>query len=61
MAEVTMPHVDHEKHLCYLHNISYLQRNFNDYKDLVKDAKFVCRNCGRASASSINLCYPEKL
>jgi hypothetical protein len=30
-----------------------------ELKTLVKDSKFVCRDCGRAAASEENLCEPE--
>jgi hypothetical protein len=30
-------------------------------KPLVKNAKFICRDCGRAAASAKNLCSPKKL
>jgi hypothetical protein len=61
MAEVKMPHAGHEKHLCLLQNTGYLQENLVEYKNLVKDAKFICKNCGRAAASDKNLCAPEPL
>lgn len=59
--KITMPHPEHEKHLCYLENVGYLKANIEDYKKLVKDAKVVCRQCGRAAANDENICYPEKL
>jgi len=56
-----MPHPAHEEHLCLLQNVGYLKSNLDDYKKLVKDAKFVCKGCGRTAASEKNLCAPEKL
>lgn len=56
-----MPHPEHEQHLCYLHNLGYVQSNLEDYKKLVANPKFVCKNCGRAAASDKNLCAPERL
>jgi len=61
MAEVKMPHPGHEKHLCLLQNTGYIKENFADYKNLVRDPKFVCKNCGRTAASDANLCAPEVL
>jgi len=58
MAEVKMPHPEHEKHLCLLHNIG---SDWEEYKGLVRNANYVCKNCGRAAASEKNLCAPEKL
>jgi hypothetical protein len=61
MPEPKMPHPEHEQHLCYLQNIGYVQSNFKDYKTLVMNPKYVCKNCGRAAGSEKNLCQPEKL
>jgi hypothetical protein len=61
MAEVNLPHPGHDKHLCFLENIGYVKSNLDDYKELVRDSKFVCRNCGRAAANEKNLCKPERI
>lgn len=61
MGKVKMPHEAHEEHLCYLHNLGYVQLNFDDYKTLVKGPQYVCKNCGRAAANEKNLCKPDKL
>jgi hypothetical protein len=61
MEEVKMPHPEHEQHLCYLQNIGYVKSNLGEYKSLVKDAKFVCKACGRAAADDNSLCNPSKL
>jgi hypothetical protein len=61
MAEVKMPHPGHEQHLCLLQNTGYVKDNLADYKKLVRNAKFVCKNCGRVAASDKNLCAPEAL
>lgn len=61
MADVKMPHKAHEQHLCYLHNLGYLESNLADWKKLVKNPQYVCKNCGRAAASEQNLCNPEKM
>ena len=56
-----MPHDWHEIHLCYLANIGYQQQDSNEYKSLVRNAKYMCSHCGRAAAEKINLCRPVKL
>lgn len=61
MAEPKMPHPAHEQHLCYLQNLGYVESNLEDYKKLVKNPRFVCKNCGRAAADEKNLCKPDKL
>ncbi len=61
MAEIKMPHAAHEEHLCLLENVGYLKSNLEDYKKLVRNPKFICKNCGRAAGNEKNLCSPEKL
>jgi hypothetical protein len=61
MDKAGMPHLKHDEHLCYMENMGYLSSYFNDYKQLVKDAKFVCKKCGRGAHSDTNLCEPEKI
>jgi hypothetical protein len=61
MAEVKLPHPGHEKHLCYLNNLGLQKSDADEYKELIKDAKFYCENCGRAAGNEKNLCRPVKL
>jgi hypothetical protein len=61
MKKPEMPHAMHDEHLCYLVNMGYIENSLEDYKKLVKDAKFVCKECGRTADSDENLCRPEKL
>ena len=61
MVGPKMPHPEHEQHLCYLQNVGYVQSNLEDFKKLVANPKFICKNCGRVAASDKNLCAPEKL
>jgi len=61
MAEKQMPHRGHEEHLCYLQNIGFLSKSFEDYKKLVRNGSFVCKACGRVAEKEANLCVPEKL
>jgi hypothetical protein len=61
MAKPAMPHEAHEKHLCYLSNIGFPQSNTKDYKELVKNAQYLCKACGRVAADEQNLCKPVKL
>jgi hypothetical protein len=56
-----MPHPHHEQHLCYLQNIGFIESNLEEYKNLVRNPKYVCANCGRTAAEETNLCKPEKL
>jgi hypothetical protein len=58
MAEIKMPHPAHEEHLCLLKNIG---TNLEDVKNIVRNPKFICKNCGRAAANEKNVCAPEKL
>jgi len=61
MAEAKMPHPGHGKHLCYLNNLGFQISNPKEYKELVKNPEYMCKNCGRVAASEANLCKPEKL
>ena len=61
MAKASMPHPGHDKHLCYLNNIGFQISDPKNYKQLVRNAKFFCKVCGRAAASEKNLCKPVKL
>ena len=58
MAKIKMPHEGHESHLCFLQNIGYFML---DFKELVREAKFICKKCGRAATEKEYLCEPEKL
>jgi len=41
--------------------MGYLQTNWREYKELVADSRYVCRNCGRAAHKAEHLCNPESL
>lgn len=56
-----MPHLEHEKHLCFLVNIEFQSANPEQYKQLIKNGNFYCKTCGRVAADQKNLCTPEKL
>jgi hypothetical protein len=47
MTEVKMPHPGHEEHLCLLQNTGFISTNLEDYKNLVRNPSYVCKNCGR--------------
>jgi hypothetical protein len=50
-------HEHHEKHLC-----SYVTwATLDEYRPLVRNAAFVCKQCGRAAAKAENLCDPVAL
>jgi hypothetical protein len=61
MANNEMPHVGHDKHLCYLTNLDFQNKNAEAYKKLVRNAAFMCQNCGRVAEKEINLCKPVKI
>ncbi len=39
----------------------YLKENLQEYKKLVRDARFVCKKCGRAAKDEERLCKPVSL
>jgi hypothetical protein len=61
MTEPKMPHPGHGKHLCYLNNLGFQNSNEEEYKELVKNPEYLCKNCGRVASSQDNLCKPVKL
>lgn len=46
-----------ENHLCRI----ILRKDLGRIKELVKDAQYFCKNCGRAAHSPDNLCNPSKV
>jgi hypothetical protein len=48
---------DHKGHLCVLASAA----QFEKIKELVKDPKFICFNCGRVADRAENLCNPMPL
>lgn len=51
--------LDTEATLCELEK--HLDKHLEEYKDLVRQAAYVCRRCGRAARREDNLCKPEPL
>lgn len=49
---------DHRDHLCQL---VALETPVQELKPLIRNAKFICRFCGRAAAEANRLCRPEPL
>ena len=48
---------EHKGHLCVLAS----QSKFDEIRQLVRDPKFICFNCGRVADSDKNLCNPMPL
>jgi hypothetical protein len=59
--ELQTPHQGHEAHLCVAHNVGWVKSNLEEYKKLVRNGKFVCKECGRVAAEAKSLCEPEPL
>ncbi len=55
---VKLPHVGHENHLCKIWSDTY---DVGEVRDLVKNAQFICKVCGRVAAKKENLCDPTSL
>ncbi len=56
-AALRVPHEGHDQHLCELRK----KMSLEEYKNFIRDAKYVCQHCGRAAMNSENLCFPEKI
>jgi hypothetical protein len=50
-----------DRTLCELIDRKHLKKHFEEYLDLVRDARFVCKKCGRAAHKEKHLCKPAKL
>lgn len=61
MTQPKMPHPGHNKHLCYLTNLYFHRTNWTEYKQLVENAQYVCKLCGRSAADKDRLCRPVKM
>ncbi len=53
------PHIGHSFHLCDMAERGTV--TLDEMKALVKDAKFICKKCGRVAAKEENLCEPVPL
>jgi len=51
----------HKEHLCYLLYDGYNFHHKAEYRALVRDAAYICQNCGRTAARPENLCMPQPL
>lgn len=49
------------KKLCKLVKDGALKEDMKGYSKLVKDARYVCKNCGRVAAKESHLCKSKKL
>jgi len=45
---------EHEGHLCVLASAE----KFQEIRELAREPKFICFNCGRVAACDANLCNP---
>jgi len=52
---------DHTKHLCYFVSYGYQVDDPEEYKDLVKEPRFLCHFCGRTAHCKESLCQPMPL
>ncbi|QUH24385.1 hypothetical protein [Serpentinicella alkaliphila] len=50
-----------DKKLCKLVIEDYIKDEFDKYKEIVKEAKYVCRKCGRVARKDKRLCKPEEM
>lgn len=46
-----------KNHICQI----IIERDLERIKKLVKDARYFCKNCGRAAHDKENLCNPSKI
>jgi len=53
------PHIGHRQHLCDMAERGEV--SLESMKALTRNAKFICRKCGRVAAKEVNLCEPVPL
>lgn len=51
----------HTEHLCYMVSQGFHVSDEREYRDLVENARYKCRRCGRAAKRKFNLCVPVPL
>jgi hypothetical protein len=51
----------HTKHLCYIVSQGFHLSDEAEYKMMVKEPQFKCKQCGRVAKSDNNLCKPINL
>jgi len=56
-AALNVPHEGHDQHLCELRK----RMTLDQYRNLIREAKYFCQHCGRSATKSENLCFPEKI
>jgi len=49
------------KSLCKIVKSKKIRKEFEEYRKLVKNPRYVCVKCGRTARSKRNLCEPEKI
>ena len=46
-----------KNHMCQI----IIRKDLGRIKEIVKDSRFYCKNCGRAAHSEENLCNPSRI
>jgi hypothetical protein len=52
---------NHSEHLCYFISQGFHLTDEQEFRALIKDAKYRCNHCGRHAKSDANLCVPVPL
>jgi hypothetical protein len=53
------PHIGHKNHLCAMAESGDV--TVEHMKELIRNAKFMCKLCGRSAVNADNLCDPDPL
>ena len=51
----------HDEHLCFLMYNGFHHKNRDQYRAMVKDARYWCLRCNRTAKNAENLCEPQDL
>lgn len=52
---------DMAKKICKLAKEDFLKDNFDEYAELVKKPKYICKKCGHVASDDDRLCKPKKI
>lgn len=50
-----------KKKVCKICKGKFVQDNLDKYIEMVKDAEYVCKKCGRVAKDKKNICKPKNM
>ncbi len=53
--------LSHRQHMCYMIADGIHHSRREEYKEMVRNAGYMCKHCGRVAAAAEHLCEPLEL